>query len=262
MSARGKMVRRSIGIGLIALIALAGAFAPWLGTQDPNASGADVLATASAAHWFGTDDLGRDIYSRVLYGARISLVIGPAAALVSALIGVPIGLIAGYCRGKVDMLLVQVIDLFIAMPGLVLALMITVMVGATLQNLVLVLGFVMWPEMARVVRGQTMGLRDVLFVEAARSMGCSPLQLLVLHIWPNIMRTIAAQFAIAVSSAIFTAASLGFLGLGLPPPAADWGTMVQSGFDYLSLNPLLSLAPGAAVALTVLGFYLVGQAVD
>jgi len=116
--------------------------------------------------------------------------------------------------------------------------------------------------MARIVRSLVLGLRDVFFVEAARSMGCSVFQLLTIHILPNIMRTIAAQFAILVSSAIFTAASLGFLGLGLPPPAADWGTMVQTGFDYLSLNPLLSLAPGTAVAFTVLGFYLIGQAVD
>jgi peptide/nickel transport system permease protein len=161
-----------------------------------------------------------------------------------------------------DTLLVQAIDLFIALPGLILALIITVMIGANMQNLVIVLGLVMWPEMARLVRGQVLGLREALFVEAAHSIGCGPIQMLTTHIGPNIMRTVAAQFAIAVSSAIFTAASLGFLGLGLPPPAADWGTMVQTGFDYLSLNPLLSLAPGAAVALTVLGFYLIGQTVD
>jgi peptide/nickel transport system permease protein len=251
-----------LGLGLLALILLAGLLAPWLATHDPNASGDDVLAGASAAHWFGTDDLGRDVYSRVLHGARISLVVGPAAALIAALIGVPVGLMAGYARGKADLLLVQLIDLFIALPSLVVALIITVMVGANLQNLVLVLGFVMWPEMARLVRGQVKSVREVLFVEAARAIGCTPARVLARHIWPNIMRTIAAQLAIAVSSAIFTAASLGFLGLGLPPPAADWGGMVQSGFEFLSLNPLLSLAPGAAVALTVMGFYLLGQAID
>jgi peptide/nickel transport system permease protein len=254
--------RRALALGIILIVAAAGLLAPWLATHDPNASGDEVLAGVSAVHWFGTDDLGRDVYSRVLYGARISLVVGPAAALAASLIGVPVGLLAGYARGQADSLLVQVIDLFIALPSLVLALIITVMVGATLENLVLVLGFVMWPEIARIVRGQVRSARELLFVEAAQAMGCSPARILALHIWPNIMRTVAAQMAILVSSAIFTAASLGFLGLGLPPPAADWGGMVQSGFEYLSLNPMLSLAPGAAVALTVFGFYLFGQTVD
>lgn len=262
MSAVLRHPRRVLALLLILLIAAAGLLAPWLATHDPNASGDEILSGASAAHLFGTDDLGRDVFSRVLFGARISLVVGPAAALAAALIGVPIGLLAGYARDRADALLVQLIDLFIALPSLVLALIMTVMVGATLGNLVLVLGFVMWPEIARLVRGQVRSARELLFVEAAQAMGCSPARILARHIWPNIMRTVAAQMAILVSSAIFTAASLGFLGLGLPPPAADWGGMVQSGFEYLSLNPLLSLAPGAAVALTVFGFYLFGQTIE
>ncbi|WP_203075290.1 ABC transporter permease [Falsiroseomonas ponticola] len=254
--------RLGLGVALVAIIALAGLLAPWIAPFDPNASGADVLSGATATHWMGTDDLGRDVWSRVLHGARISLLVGPLAALVAAIIGVPFGLLAGYARGRLNQFLVQVMDLFIALPNLVLALIITVMVGATLLNIVLVLGVVMWPEMARLVRGQVMSLRETPFIEAARAIGCKPHRVLFRHIWPNIMRIVAAQMAIAVSAAIFTAASLGFLGLGLPPPAADWGSMVQSGFDYLSLNPLLSLAPGAAVALTVLGFYLVGRSVE
>jgi peptide/nickel transport system permease protein len=254
--------RLRLGILLVALIAIAGLLAPWIAPYDPNASGADVLSGSTAANWLGTDDLGRDVWSRVLHGARISLVIGPSAALVAAIIGVPFGLMAGYARGRLNQLLVQVIDLFIALPNLVLALIITVMVGATLLNIVLVLGIVMWPEIARLVRGQVMSVRETLYVEAAQAIGCSQARILHRHVWPNIMRIVAAQLAISVSSAIFTAASLGFLGLGLPPPAADWGSMVQQGFDYLSLNPLLSLAPGAAVAMTVLGFYLIGRSVD
>lgn len=257
-----RRLRLGLGVTLVGLIAVAGLLAPWLAPYDPNASSWNVLSGASEQHWLGTDDLGRDIWSRVLYGAQVSLVVGPAAALVAALIGVPAGLLAGYARGRLNTFMVQVIDVFIALPGLVLALIITVMVGATMRNLVLVLGFVMWPEFARLVRGQVMSVRESLFVEAARAIGCKPVRVLAYHVWPNIMRTVAAQMAIAVSSAIFTAASLGFLGLGLPPPVADWGGMVQAGFDYLSLNPLLSLAPGAAVALTVLGFYLVGRSVE
>lgn len=260
MTARG--FRIGLGATLVGLVALAGLLAPWIAPYDPNASGADVLSGATAQHWLGTDDLGRDVFSRVLHGARISLVVGPAAALVAALIGVPFGLVAGYARGRLNQFLVQVMDLFIALPNLVLALIITVVVGATLFNLVIVLGIVMWPEMARLVRGQVMSVRETPFIEAARAIGCKPGRVLAFHVWPNIMRIVAAQMAIAVSSAIFTAASLGFLGLGLPPPAADWGSMVQSGFDYLSLNPLLSLAPGGAVAVTVLGFYLLGRSVE
>lgn len=251
-----------VGAAMLSVIALAGLLAPWVAQFDPNASGDDLLAGVSGDHWFGTDDLGRDVFSRVLYGARISLVVGPAAALLAALIGVPIGLMAGYVRGALAAAVLQFIDLFIALPSLVLALLITVLIGASLQNLVLVLGFVMWPEMARLVRGQVLSIREVTFVEAAHAIGCTPAQVLYRHIWPNIMRIIAAQGAIAVSSAIFTAASLGFLGLGLPPPAADWGGMVQNGFEYLSLNPLLSLAPGAAVACTVLSFYLLGRTIE
>ncbi|MCR8549234.1 ABC transporter permease [Salipiger sp. P9] len=255
-------LRRITGLTLIAFVALAGIFAPWLSAFDPNASGYDILYPASAEHPFGTDDLGRDVFTRVLYGARISLVIGPAAALIVALIGIPIGLVAGYAHGRADQMIVQVIDLFIAIPAFVLALIVMAMIGASLPNLVFVLGLVMWPEMARLVRGQVKSVRERLYIEAADAIGCSRTRILARHIWPNIMHTIAAQLAITVSTAIFTAASLGFLGLGLPPPAADWGGMVQSGFDYLSLNPWLSIAPGCAVAMTVMGFYLLGRTID
>jgi len=200
--------------------------------------------------------------TRVLYGARISLVIGTSAALVATLIGVPIGLIAGYMRGPVDLFLIHVIDLFIALPGLVLALIITVAVGPSLQNLVLVLGFVMWPAVARLVRGQVFVAREMAYIEAARAIGARHFRIVAWHVWPNISRLAAAQFAVGVASAIFTASSLSFLGLGLPPPTPDWGSMVQTGFEYLSLNPLLCLAPGGAVALTVFGFSLIGQTFD
>jgi peptide/nickel transport system permease protein len=155
-----------------------------------------------------------------------------------------------------------VIDLFSALPGLVLALIITAMVGPTVQNLVFVLGFVMWPTVARLVRGQVLALRETVFVEAARALGGGATWIIVQHVWPNVMRIVAAQFAVTVSFAIFTSASLSFLGLGLPPPTPDWGGMVRDGFQFLALNPVLSLGPGAAVALTILGFYLVGSSVE
>jgi peptide/nickel transport system permease protein len=250
---------RWIGGGLVCCIALVAIAAPLLAPWDPYASGVEMLEPPDAAHWLGTDDLGRDVLSRVIFGARASLAIGLGAALVAMIVGVPIGLAAGTLRGVVDIALTALIDLFIALPGLVLALIITVMVGANLRNLILVLGFVMWPPIARLVRGQALAIREALFVEAARATGGTKLWIIRRHVWPSVVPVVAAQFSISVSFAIFTSASLSFLGLGIPPPAADWGGMVRAGYDYLAINPWMSLAPGSAVSLTVMGFYVIGR---
>ena len=250
------------GTAIVVFVAVVAAAAPLLAPYDPNKSSVLMLQTPSLQHWFGTDELGRDILSRLIYGARTSLVIGIGAALVALLIGTPIGLAAGYFRGPIDLVIVPVIDLFVALPALILALIITVMVGPSYKNLILVLGFVMWPTMARLVRGQALAVREAPYIEAAVAAGGSSVWIIRRHVWPNIMRVVAAQFAIAVSLATITAASLSFLGLGIPPPTADWGGMVRSGFEFLSLNPAMSLAPGAATAITVLGFYLGGSAVE
>lgn len=254
--------RTSIGIFIVLIAFGIAALAPLLAPYDPTKSSVFFLQEPSRAHLFGTDELGRDILSRVIYGTRTSLLIGAGAAFLAALLGAPVGLIAGYYGGKVDLLAVQAIDLFIALPGLVLALIITVMVGPSLQNLVVVLGFVMWPVVARLVRGQTLLVREQPYIEAAVAAGGSSSWIICRHVWPNILRTVAAQFAITVSFAIITSASLSFLGLGIPPPTPDWGSMVRSGFDVLAINPLLSFAPGAAIALVVLGFYLIGSSIE
>ncbi len=255
-------VARWAGLGLVLTIACASAFAPLITGRDPNASGDDLLTGPSAEHWFGTDDLGRDVLTRTLHGGRISLTLGLGAAALGCAIGVPVGIAAGFARGWASTLLTQLIDLFIALPALVLALVVTVVVGPTLGNLMLVLGLVQWPGMARLVRGQSLVLREMAFVEAAWATGNTPAAVVRRHIWPNLARIVAAQFAISVSAAIFTSASLSFLGLGLPPPTPDWGGMVQGGFEYLSLNPLLCFGPGAAVTLTIFAFYVLGRTVD
>jgi peptide/nickel transport system permease protein len=249
-----------IGLAIVAVIALAGAAAPLLAPFDPNKSSVFFLQGPSERHWLGTDELGRDIFSRLIFGVRTSLVIGFFASLLAVSIGAPVGLAAGYLGGRTDVVIVQMIDLFIALPGLVLALIITVMVGPSLLNLVLVLGFVMWPVVARLVRGQTLAIREMPFVEAAVASGGGAFWIIRRHVWPNIFRIVAAQFAVTVSFSIITSASLSFLGLGIPPPTPDWGSMVRSGFDFLAVNPAMSLAPGGAIALTVLGFYLMGTA--
>jgi peptide/nickel transport system permease protein len=256
-----RRLRPVIGLLLIAAFVAVALLASAIAPYDPFKSSVEVIDPPSARHLLGTDELGRDILSRVIYGARTSLIIGVGAAICAMAIGVPVGLVAGYFGGRVDMLVVPLIDLFIALPGLVLALIITVMVGPNLLNLVLVLGFVMWPSVARLVRGQTLALRETLYIEAARAVGGGSAWIIRRHVWPNIMPVVAAQFAVSVSFAIFTSASLSFLGLGIPPPTPDWGGLVRAGFDFLSLNPLMSLAPGAAVTATVMGFYLTGSSV-
>lgn len=255
-------VRRYAGFCLIALAVFCAVFADVIAPYDPTRSSVNFLGAPSAAHLLGTDELGRDVLSRLIHGARTSLVIGFGAAVIGMAIGVPVGLTAGYVRGRVDIAAVMLIDLFVALPGLVLALVITVMIGSSLQNLALVLGFVMWPGVARLTRGQVLAVREATFIEAARAVGGTPAWIIARHVWPNIMRVVAAQFAVSVSFAIFTSSSLSFLGLGIPPPTPDWGGMVRTGYDFLVLNPLMSLGPGAAVGLTVMGFYLVGSSVE
>ena len=215
--------RAGIGVFVVLVACALAVLAPVLAPHDPVRSSVFFLQGPSSAHLFGTDELGRDILSRVIYGTRTSLAIGVGAALLAVIIGAPIGLAAGYLGGRLDIVVVQLIDLFIALPGLVLALIITVMVGPSLQNLVLVLGFVMWPVVARLVRGQALAVREHAYIEAAVAAGGSSLWIIRRHVWPNIFRIVAAQFAITVSFAIITSASLSFLGLGIPPPVPDSG---------------------------------------
>jgi peptide/nickel transport system permease protein len=254
--------RRVAGFCIIALAVGCAVLADVIAPYDPARSSVTFLSEPSALHLLGTDELGRDVLSRVIHGARTSLIIGFGAAVVAMAIGAPVGLLAGYIGGRADVAAVMLIDLFVSLPGLVLALVITVMIGPSLQNLALVLGFVMWPAVARLTRGQVLAIREATFIEAARAVGGTPAWIITRHVWPNTMRVVAAQFAVTVSFAIFTSSSLSFLGLGIPPPTPDWGGMVRTGYDFLVINPLLSLAPGAAVGVTVLGFYLVGSSVE
>lgn len=251
-----------IGCAIVAFITLLVIFAPALAPFDPTQSSVFFLGPPDATYKLGTDDLGRDTLSRLLYGGRSSLIVGVGASIIALVIGLPIGLAAGYIGGRVDMVARQFIDLFVALPGLVLGLIIAAVMGPTLINLMLVLGFVSWPRVARLTRGQALAIRESVFVEAARAAGAGPLWIIYAHIWPNVVRIVAAQFALTVAYSIFTSASLSFLGLGVPPPTPDWGAMVRTGFDYLAINPMMSLAPSAAVALTVFGFYLIGTNIE
>jgi peptide/nickel transport system permease protein len=254
--------RGAAGLAIILLVVCIVFFAPLLAPFDPTASSVFFLNPPDTQHWLGTDDLGRDTFSRLLFGGRSSLLVGTGSAIIATLVGVPIGLASGYVGGKLDLAVSQIIDLFIALPGLVLGLVITAVVGPTLVNLILVLGMVSWPRTARLTRGQALAVRESVFVEAARASGGDAAWIIRRHIWPNVTRIVAAQFALTVAYSIFTSSSLSFLGLGVPPPEPDWGEMVRTGFNYLTLNPSMSMAPSAAVALTVFGFYLVGTSIE
>jgi peptide/nickel transport system permease protein len=258
----GLSIQGLVGALIIGCIACAVTAAPLIAPFDPAASSVMFLAPPDGVYLLGTDDLGRDTLSRLLYGGRSSLIIGIGAAVIAVLIGVPIGLIAGFEGGRLDLVIRQAIDLFIALPGLVLALLITAVLGPTLLNLILVLGLVSWPRVARLVRGQAFALREAVFVEASIAVGAGSAWIIYAHVWPNVVRLVAAQFALTVAYSIFTSASLSFLGLGLAPPTPDWGAMVRTGFDYLALNPLMSIAPSMTVAATVFGFYLVGTSIE
>ncbi len=251
-----------VGWAIVLTVVFAVAGAPLLAPFDPTQSSVFFLSPPDKIYWLGTDDLGRDTFSRLLYGGRSSLVVGVGSSIVALLIGLPIGLAAGYMGGRADLVVRQLIDLFVALPGLVLALIIAAVMGPTLLNLTLVLGLVNWPRVARLARGQALAIRESVFVEAAHAAGAGTAWIIYAHIWPNVLRIIAAQFALTVAYSIFTSASLSFLGLGVPPPTPDWGAMVRGGFDYLAINPVMSLAPSAAVAVTVFGFYLVGSNIE
>jgi peptide/nickel transport system permease protein len=248
----------AVGLAIVVPLALCAIAAPWIAPHDPAKTSIALFQLPSAKYWLGTDQLGRDILSRVIFGTRVSMLIGVGAAIVAAVIGVPIGLAAGYLGRTVDLVATQFINLFLALPGLVLALIIIEITGPSLVNIVVVLGFVAWPGVARLVRGQAFAIRESLFVEAARGVGAGAAWIVARHIWPNVFRLVAVQLATVVALAIFTSSSLSFLGLGVPPPTPDWGGMVRDGVNYLTLNPLMSLAPGFAVSLTVVGFYLLG----
>ncbi len=247
-----------IGLVIVSLMGLCAIAAPWIAPHDPSRTSISMLQWPSAQHLLGTDQLGRDILSRIIHGARVSMMIGMGSAIVAAILGAPIGLAAGYLGRTVDLVAMQFINLFIALPGLVLALIIIAMTGPSMLNIIIVLGFVAWPGVARLVRGQAFAIRESVFVEAARAVGGGATWIISRHIWPNVFRLVAVQLATVAATAIFTSSSLSFLGLGIPPPTPDWGGMVRGGVDYLTINPFMSLAPGFAVALTVFGFYMLG----
>ncbi len=250
----------AVGLALALLLVAAAVLAPLLGLADPIAlAPKDRLLPPDASHWFGTDDGGRDIFSRVLFGARYSLLAAVVVLSVAVTVGTSIGLASGYFGGKVDEALMRLTDIFLAFPALLLAMGISAALGASLTNSMIAIALVWWPWYARLVRGQTLRLREEQFVEAARATGASSVRTLTRHVLPNCLTPIIVQVSLDVGYAILTTASLSFIGLGAQPPTPEWGSMVSSGKDYILDQWWIATFPGFAIFLAVVASNLLGD---
>jgi peptide/nickel transport system permease protein len=259
---RRLFARKGAVVGLIVIttfIVLA-LLAPWIVPYDPVAtSWALVRKPPSALHWFGTDDLGRDILSRVVFGARASLVAGAISVGIALSVGVPFGLLAGYRGGFVDALISRITDAMLACPFLILAIALAAFLGPSLGNAMIAIGVSTTPVFVRLTRGLTIGVKVEDYVEAARAIGNPPWRIALFHILPNILPALLVQATLSIAAAIIAEAALSFLGLGQQPPAASWGSMLNSAQRFLTNAPWMALWPGFAIFLVVLSFNLIGD---
>ena len=252
----------TIGVVLVAIFVVFALFAPWIAPQDPaHLELASRLAPPSAAHWCGTDELGRDILSRLIYGARISMLVGSSVVVGALFLGLVIGSIAGYYGGKVDRFVnVILMNAFLSFPGILIAISFVAFRGPGVFNLILALSLGGWVGYARLVRAQVLAAREREYVEAARALGASDWRIVTRHILPNIIQPVIVQAAIGMAGAVLAEATMSFLGLGVPPPTASWGSMLNDGRAHLFDAPHLVLFPAAAVMLAVLSFNFIGDA--
>jgi peptide/nickel transport system permease protein len=249
------------GLALLLLFVLCALFAPLIAQHDPaQLNLATRLAPPSSAHWFGTDELGRDVLSRTLYGARVSLTVAFSVVALSLTAGLVLGLLAGFYGGLLDTVInLYLTNAFLALPGILLAVAFVAFLGPSLINLILALALAAWVNYARLVRAQVMAVKQREFVQAARSLGACDLRLMLRHILPNILQPLLVQAAIGMAAAVLAEATLSFLGLGVQPPTATWGAMLNDARSHLFESPYLIFFPAAAVALCVLAFNLVGD---
>lgn len=249
-------------LGFLVFIVLVAVFAPVLAPADPNAQILrDNLQSPSWSHWLGTDELGRDILSRLIYASRLSLLAALQAVGVGIVLGVPPGLVAGYLGGRIDALIMRITDAVMSFPPLILAIAIVGVLGPDLRNAMFAIGVVFAPRFVRLVRGTVLAVREETFIEASRSIGTPMSKIIRRHILPNVMSPLVVQISLAAGFAMLAEASLSFLGLGAQPPDASWGVMLGRGFREISRAPWLVLAPGVAIALTVLAFNVLGDGI-
>jgi peptide/nickel transport system permease protein len=258
-----RLVRRKgavAGMAVIVIFIMLAAFAPWVVPYDPIAtSWTLVRKPPSSLHWFGTDDLGRDVLARVVYGARASLLAGAISVGIALGVGVPLGLLSGYRGGFVDALISRITDAMLACPFLILAIALAAFLGPSLGNAMIAIGITTTPVFVRLTRGQVMNVKVEDYVEAARAIGNPPWRIALFHILPNVMPALLVQATLSIAAAIIAEAALSFLGLGQQPPAPSWGSMLNAAQRFLTTAPWMAIWPGLAIFLVVLSFNLVGD---
>jgi len=249
-----------LGVGILAVLTILALGAPWWSPRDPIRTAArDALKPPGASHLFGTDQFGRDVASRVIYGARISLTVGLVAVSIAVLLGAPLGLVSGFYGGRLDAVVMRVVDVLLAFPGILLALAIVSVLTPGLANVMIAVGLAAVPTYARLMRAAALSAREFLYVEAARALGGRDLFILARYILPNVVAPLIVTATLGLGTAILSAAALSFLGLGSQPPAPEWGRMLSEGRDYLREAWWISTFPGLAIMLTVLAMNLLGD---
>ncbi|MEM3386372.1 MAG: ABC transporter permease [Nitrososphaerales archaeon] len=250
-----------LGVPILLFFVIVGVLAPFLSPYDPiKINLSEALRPPSSDHILGTDELGRDIATRIMYGARISMFIGFLAVLIGLAIGAPIGIISGYYGGAIDFALQRLTDVLLAFPGILLALVLVATLGVGLTNVIIAVGISSVPVYIRLARGQTLYIRELSYVEAVRALGLRSPTILFKHIFLNTVDPLIVQSTLQLGTAILTAAGLGFLGLGVEPTIPEWGTMLGTGREYLMSSPHVATFPGLAIFLVVLAFNLLGDA--
>ena len=247
-------------LGIVIILCLVALFAPWIAPYDPDAQVlTERLMPPSAQHWFGTDDLGRDIFSRIVYGCRISLSVGVASQIIATVIGYTMGVCAGYFGGKVDAVISFIIQVFSSFPFLLFAIAIMFVLGPGLVNLYLALGLLGWASTARLIRGDVMRLKKMEYIDACKISGGSSFKIIMKHLLPNCLSTLIVTVTLGIPSAIMSEASLSFLGLGVRPPMSSWGSMISFSQPYIRSATYYSVIPGLAIIITVLAFNMLGD---
>jgi len=249
-----------VGLAIIAFFTILAIIAPLLPLPDPIATSWSAIRKApSAAHWLGTDDIGRDILSRMIWGARASLVAGVFSVAIAVLVGVPFGLVSGYFGGWIDMVISRITEAFLAMPFLITAIALAAFLGPSLTNAMIAIGLSAMPIFVRLTRGQVLAVKTEEYIEGARSIGLRHFSIIARYILPNVLAPILVQATLTIATAIIAEASLSFLGLGQQPPAPSWGSMLNVAKNFLSQAPWMAMWPGIAIFLVVIGFNLLGD---
>ena len=251
------------GTAILLVLTAAALFAPLVAPYDPLGQNLDQdLIPRSSEHWLGTDKLGRDILSRIIYGGRISLLVGITTVALSLAIGIVIGSLSGYFGGWIDQMLMRLVDILMAFPGILLAIAFTAVLGPGLDHVILALCLIGWTSYARLVRGEILSLRERDFIQAARSLGCRPKRIILRHLLPNLLPPLLIQSTFGLAAAIVAEGSLSFLGLGVEPPTPSWGAMLNDGRQFLLVAPHLTTYPGLGLMITVLALNLIGDALQ